>query len=140
MEQELHQAIMRMEAASRKQLGYARAQCIFSIVAAVCCVTLLILVLVFLPKINGLASQAQTVLTNLEGVTEKLAQADLTKVAEQLQTLVSNVDALVTESRDGIAQAVEKLNKIDIEQLNHAIGDLADVIEPIAKFFKSFQG
>jgi len=51
---------------------------------------------------------------------------------------VDNVDSLVTTSQQSVRQITDKLNAIDFETLNLAIEDLADVVEPLAKFFNVF--
>jgi len=151
--QEMQVILQQLEQNSRKQARYARLQCIFSLLAALCCGGLLVLVLSLLPQINqvveqagvaaaqageiaqqakGLADQAEAVLTNLETVTQDLASVDLAG-------MVQNVDSLVVTSQDGVAQALEKINTMDIEALNKAIGNLSAVVEPMAKFFKVFQ-
>jgi len=128
-----------LEKLSRKQVRFARIQCIFSIAAAVCCLVLVVSVVRILPQfsqaagqVQSLAGQAETVLTNLEGVTQELAQADIGSV-------VTNVDTLVTASQSGIEEAMEKISAIDIEALNQAIEDLNKVIEPLAKMAKIFR-
>ena len=150
---ELQTILQQLEQNSRKQARYARWQCIFSLLAALCCGGLLMVVLTLLPQVNqvveqagvaaaqageiarqakGLADQAEAVLTNLETVTQDLAGADLAGMVE-------NVDDLVVSSQDGVAQALEKINTMDIEALNKAIGNLSAVVEPMAKFFKVFK-
>ena len=71
---------------------------------------------------------------------------DVTSLAQQMQSpltnvdsLVANVDTLVSTSQDGVADTLEKINDIDFDALNKAIKDLSTVIEPLAKFFKTFQ-
>ena len=64
-------------------------------------------------------------LANLELVTTQLAGMDL-------GAMVQNVDELVVTTREG-------LGAIDFKMLNQAIEDLADVVEPLAKFFDVFQ-
>jgi hypothetical protein len=49
-----------------------------------------------------------------------------------LGAMVQNVDELVVTTREG-------LGAIDFKMLNQAIEDLADVVEPLAKFFNVFQ-
>ena len=136
--QEMLELMKQMETQNRQQARYAKLQCIFSLVALVCCVVLLIAVVRVVPQVQQLAShveelagQAEVVLNNLEVVTNELAAADL-------GGMVTNVDTLVTGSQQGLEQALEKINGIDIEVLNKAIQDLADVVKPLAKFFNSF--
>ena len=52
--------------------------------------------------------------------------------------MIRNVNELVTTSQDNLAQMMAKLNTIDFESLNRAIGDLADVVEPLANFLNIF--
>ena len=143
---EMTKLLEKLEESNRKQVSYARMQFLFSVVAAVCCIILLITVIGLLPRIQevaaqiedialqvyGLASQAETVLSNLEVVTQELAEVDLS-------AMVSNVDSLVTTSQAGVEQAIEKIDNIDFDALNQAIKDLSDVVEPLAKFFKAFR-
>ena len=129
----------------RKQTQYARLQCLFSVIAAVCCVVLLLSVWSFMPALRDTASQAQSlasqagelvtvaedVLADLQTVSKGLAEADL-------PGMVQDVDKLVSVSQSAVQDAAEKLESIDMQTLNQAIADLADVVEPLAKFFNSF--
>ncbi len=129
----------RMEKANQKQVRYARLQFLFSFVAALCCIALLVAGVGVLPRLEDAASQAETVLYNLEVVTEELANSDLRGMVEDMDALVSNIDSLVTTSQAGVEDTMEKINGIDFERLNDAIQDLSDVIEPISKFFNTFK-
>lgn len=138
--------LVQLEKNSRKQVRYAKLQCFFSLLAALCCGGLLAIVLGLMPQVNlvveqaadvavqakNLAAQAETVLTNLETVTNDLADADLAGMVE-------NVDGLVTATQEGLTQALEKINTMDIDALNKAIGNLSAVVEPMAKFFGAFK-
>ncbi len=139
MDQNFQELITRMEANSRKQVAYARVQCIFSVVAAVCCIALLIIGVTVLPKLQTVAQQTDIVLSNLNSVTSELAEVDLTGMIDQISSLVTNVDGLVSTSQEGVETTLQKINQIDFEALNKAIKDLSDVIEPIADFFNMFQ-
>lgn len=132
-----------------KQNRYAKWQCIFTAAAALCCLGVFLLAFTVMPRVRAVAGQMETVLTgletvtgqlegqmdtiltNLDAVTEELAQADLAG-------MVQNVDELATTSQSAVEQAAEKLNIIDFETLNKAIQDLADVVEPLARFFNVF--
>lgn len=134
-EQKIIKLLEDMEKSNRKQAAYARLQFIFSVVTVLCCVVILISVLKVIPVVQDVASQAVSVISNLEAVTEDLAKSDLLSIVEDMDDLVSNVDGLVTTSQAGVEQALQKINSIDFDSLNGAIKDLSDVIEPIAKFF-----
>lgn len=131
MNHEMQALMEKIEKSNRQQVNFARIQCVFSVVAAVCCLLLLLTVAKIVPdirelsgEISGIAAQAETVLTNLETVSDELAAADL-------EGLVTDVDSLV-------ASSLEKISTIDIETLNKAIKDLAEVIEPLAKVASIF--
>ena len=135
---ELLEWMTRMEKSNRQQVRLARLQCLFALVAAVCCGAVLLAVLSLAPQIRQMAgqvrdlgTQAEVVLTNLETVTSELAQVDL-------ESMVTNVDTLVTESQDGVKQALDKINELDITSLNQAIADLSAVVKPLADFFGRF--
>ena len=78
-----------------------------------------------------LDGELDTILTNLDTVTRELAQADL-------KGMVADVDSFVTTGQGAVEQVTEKLDIIDFETLNRAIEDLADVVEPLARFFNVF--
>lgn len=145
-DQELQKVLEQVERTSRTQTRYAKLQCLFSAVAALCFGGFLLVVISLLPQVNqaveeiqnvaqqaqGLAEQAGAVLTDLETVSRELAAADLAG-------MVADVDTLVVSSQEGVTQALEKLDAVDIEALNKAIANLSAVVEPLAKFFKVFQ-
>lgn len=135
---EIHELMVSLEKSNRQQVRFARLQCIFAILAAVCCCAMLLVVLSVVPQvqqvavqIQALGSQAESVLTNLEDVTSKLAQVDLA-------SMVNNVDLLVSDSQEGVKQALDKINELDITSLNQAIADLSSVVKPLADFFGRF--
>ena len=126
------QLLEQLAESSRKQEHFARIQCIFTIVAAAACLLLLFSVSRVIPQvkylseqIHSISVQAETVLTNLETVTDELAKSDIS-------SMVSHVDTLAQTSQSGIQQALEKINGIDIENLNKAIEDLSKIVTPLA--------
>ena len=121
---DLQELLERLDESNRKQAKYAKWQCILSVAAAVCCVGLFVLVWQIMPEVRSLTGQMETVLMNLELVTDQLAGMDL-------GSMVRNVDDLVVTTQEG-------LGAIDFEALNQAIQDLADVVEPLARFFNVF--
>ena len=132
-----------------KQNRYAKWQCILTAAAALCCVGIFVLVLTMMPQIRAVTEQMNTVLTDLEAVTGQL-EGEMDTILSNLNTgtdevaradlegMVADVDSFVTTGQEAVEQATEKLNIIDFETLNQAIGDLADVVEPLAKFFNVF--
>ena len=138
-DQKMLELLEEIKKGNTKQVLFARLQCIFSIVAALCCVIILLLGLKILPEIRTSVTQAETVLSNLEDVTTELAKMDLGTMVENVDGLVKNVDDLVTTSQRGVEQTMDKINAIDFETLNKAIEDLSEVIAPIANFFNGFR-
>lgn len=138
-ELKLQELLERIESSTRKQMRYARLQFVFTVAAAAALLALVLLCVSVLPQLEEMITQAETVLNNLESVTTGLANANLIGMVENIDALVSNVDGLVNTSQTGVEEAIQKINAINFDALNEAIKDLSDVIEPIAKFFKSFK-
>ncbi len=129
--QEMLELLRKIEKSNRQKTVTNVLLCLFMLAAAVSCVVLCVMVLRLMPQVNGLLGQLETVLTDLEQTTHKLAALDL-------ESMVSNVDSLAVYAQDSLHQTMEKLDAIDFETLNQAIEDLAKVIEPLAKFFGMF--
>lgn len=128
---EILELLKQIEKSNRQQVRTNRLLCLFAVITAVCCIVTFATVFRTLPQINGVIGQMETVLGNLETTTEQLAEVDL-------KGMVSDVDALVVSGQQSLEQAMEKMNTIDFGALNQAIKDLAEVIEPMAKFVKMF--
>ena len=147
---EVREMLERMEKSNREQATFAKLQCLFSLIAAVCCIVILVVVLRLLPQVKNTVQQVDAVLTNVEDVSRQLADADVAGVMENLEKVTDalaeadlgrvadNVGELVETSQTGVEEALNKLNKIDLETLNDAITDLAAVVEPLARFFGKF--
>ena len=137
-EKDMREILERLDKSNRQQVRFARLQSILAVLAALCFIGLVVVVGSIVPELMDFASeaesllgQAEVVLTNLEDVTNELAQVELTK-------MIDDVNGLVTSSQQGLEGTLEKINSIDIESLNEAIDGLAKVVEPLAKFFKVF--
>ena len=128
---ELQEWMDRLEKFNHQQAKYAKLQCLFTLVAAVCCVSLFVLVSVKLPAMQEVVVTMETVLENLETVTNQIAEVDF-------GAMVKNVDDLVVTSQAGVEQAMDQISAIDFKTLNQAIKDLSDVVAPLAKFFNVF--
>ena len=128
---ELLELLKKIEKTNRQQLRTGRLVCIFALLAAVCCAVMAVTVFNVLPQLTALAEQMDTVLGNLEQTTTQLAALDLGR-------MVADVDALVVTGEESLKQTMEKLNAIDFETLNQAVGDLAAVVKPLADFFGRF--
>lgn len=136
--QEMQELMVKLEKSSRQQVRWARLQCLLSLIAALCCGAVLLAVIAVIPQVQEITAQVQelgtqaaTVLGNLETVTSDLAEVDLA-------SMVNGVDSLVSDSQEGVKQALDKINELDITSLNQAIEDLSAVVKPLAEFFSKF--
>lgn len=123
--------LQKIESANRRQARMTTLMCVFTLVSALCLAGALVLLWGLIPQADAVLTQAQTVLGNLEQTSQSLADADL-------GSLVANVDALAAAGQESLAQTMEKLNAIDIEALNKAIQDLANVVEPLSRLANLF--
>lgn len=140
---DMRELLERLDKSNRQQVRYARLQCLFSAVAAVCCVVLFLSVKTLMPQIQQLSAQLETVLSNLETITTQLAELDLKQMVQSaegdLKIMVQNVDSLVNTSQAGVQETLQKLNSIDFNTLNQAINDFSAVVERLSKFLNVFR-
>lgn len=97
-------------------------------VAVVAAVILVPRTVMVLERTEHTLEGADAAVTDLAVTANKLSRVDF-------EGLVNDTQKLVEESSEGIQTALGKLDAIDIEQLNEAIGDLSAVIAPLAKLF-----
>lgn len=116
----------RIEKNTRRQARFSAVQCGLTLVAALFCAGVFLLVYQALPHLTQVLDQTKTVLNNLEQATAQIAQMDLVGMA-------GNVEELVTSGQE----AMQTLTGVDLDTLNQAIADLAAVVEPLRKIFKA---
>ena len=66
----------------------------------------------------------------------------LTTAGDTLRSATEAADAanrLVEDNAATVSEAMEKINAIDFDALNRAINDLADIVEPLARFAGIFR-
>ena len=129
---EVLELLRKIEKSNRQKIRMGRILCVLALVAALCCTAAFGVIACLVPQVNTVLAQTQSVLGNLETTSQQLASLDL-------ESMISDVDALVVSGQAGIEQSMEKLNTVDFETLNKAIQDLSDVIEPLAKFSNMFR-
>lgn len=78
---------------------------------------------------TAIVDQTASIVDNLDKITTELAENDF-------NAMIKNIDSLVVASESSMIEAAEKLEAIDIESLNKAIGDLQAVISPLSKLFR----
>lgn len=133
----------KLEKHTRQQLLFTKILCVLCVLVVICTLVLMFSITGAATKLMELAAplqelttqvqelafEAETVMEDLGVVAEALAAADLGGIVE-------NVNILAAESQSAVADAMKKLDTIDIATLNKAIKDLADVVEPLAKVTK----
>lgn len=116
-----------MQSFENKHLFYQRVICAFLVI-------LVLLVLSVLPNTFRTLKLAQETLNNANTTV-----VNANKAMIQVKETLSDVSGLVKNSEEQIGTAMEKMNSIDFEKLNSAIGDLQAVVEPMANFFGRFR-
>lgn len=112
----------------RRQLRMTRLVALFcaclAAVAVFACLSLL-------PRITGILTQADAILTQLQTTAET--------INETVPATMEDINALIAQSRTGLSAAfvsietaLQKINAIDIDSLNRAISDLAGIVRPLS--------
>ena len=134
----MEQILEKIEKQSRRQLLFTKILCLLCVIMLICTLVLTLSItgavkeiLTIAQPLQRMADQAGTVMANLDTVAQDLADADL-------GSMVESVNTLAADSQSASTEAMEKLDTIDIDTLNQAIQDLADVVEPLAKVSKFF--
>jgi len=128
MNEELLQKILE---SNQKRTFYAR---ITGIAAAIICLVFVVAGIILIPKVVKVLGEASTTVVKVE---DSLGNID--RLAEELINTSANMNKVVEDNAQGLTDALNDLNSIDIKTLNEAIGDLHDTVEPMAKFFNAFR-
>ena len=131
----LEEILARIEESERKQEKYMRGQFLMTMVMALCCVGVVCAVVL---AYQNLVPTAQEALVAINGVTKDLTQISAQLTEADLAALVEHVDNMAVTSEEGIKQALEQINSINIDELNQAIAALYEVISPLAKLMGRF--
>lgn len=129
--QEMLELLRRIEKTNRQKVFTNVLVCVFLLTAAASCIAICLQLGSLVPRINQLIGQMQGILGNLEQASRQLKELEL-------EAMVSNVDSLAVYAQQSLQQTMDKLNTIDLDTLNKAIGDLSRVIEPLANFVGLF--
>lgn len=121
----------KIEKQARQQALFTKILCVFCAVILICMLALTFFIVNAAGQITELAEQAKFVMDNLDVVTWELANADI-------GGMIENMGALTTDSQAIVEEAMSKLNAINLDALNQAIEDLANIVEPLANFTKFF--
>ena len=124
-------ALEKLEKNSRQQLLFLKILCGLCAGILICVLVLTLSIAGVAGQVTELADQAKFVMDNLDTVTWELANADIGSMVENMGTLAADSQAIVES-------AMNKLDAINLEALNHAIEDLADIVEPLANLSNFF--
>jgi len=94
----------------------------------VCMGACALIVVLLLVAVVGVVPHLSSTLENMDAMS-----SDLALIAEDLKD--ADISGTMSELDDAMVQVVETLEALDIETLNRAIGNLADIIEPLARIF-----
>ena len=130
--QEMLDLLRRIEKSNRQKVITNVLVCLFMLAAAASCIAICVMLGQLIPQVNQTIGQMQTALNSLEETSNHLRGLNL-------DTMVSNVNALSVYAQQSLQQTMDNLNTIDFETLNKAISDLAQVIEPLANFVAKFK-
>jgi hypothetical protein len=134
--QSMEELLKKLEEADKVKIRYAKRQYHMSLVTAFCSILILFGVAwacyTLVPKLDRSLDEFQTVAQELDVVAKQLSDADL-------QGMVKHVDQMAVTSESGVKEALEKINSINIDELNQAIASLSEVVEPLAKFAGIFK-
>lgn len=135
--------LAKLEKHARQQLLFTKLLCILCVLVVVCAVVLMLAVteaaegiLELAQPLRSLTGQVQDLALEAETVMEDLGVVAETLAAADLDSIVEKINMLAADSQSAVADAIKKLDTIDIATLNKAIQDLADVVEPLAKVTK----
>lgn len=131
----LEEILARIEESERKQEMYMRRQFLMTMIMAICCVGVLAAVIL---AYQNIVPTAQDALLAIGNVTKDLGEISAQLTEADLGSLVEHVDQMAVTSEEGIKQALEQINAINIEELNQAIAALYEVISPLAKLMGRF--
>lgn len=131
-ENELKEFLEKLERSNAGQEKYARRQYRMSQLTAAASIAVLCIVLytsaTLIPKVNLLLDDIQSSVSNIQSITQELADADL-------PGMINDVDHLVSTSESTLKTTADKLNSIDFDSLNSAIQDLSNIIRPLGRWF-----
>lgn len=125
------EALNKLIESNQKRTFYAR---VTGIAAIIICLVFVLAGVIVIPKAVKALDEANATIVKAEA---SLDNIDV--LAEELIKTADNMNKVVSDNADGLADALTEINSIDIETLNKAIGDLHDTVEPMAKFFNAFK-
>lgn len=131
--EEFRDMLADLRKSNQEQADYAKRAWIMSLISTIAVMIVAVFIVVYgaflMPKVNRMLAQAESSLANIQKITEEVASVDF-------EGLISDVGGLVETTEEDLNVTMRKIEGINFEQLNKAIEDLSNVIEPMAYFFK----
>lgn len=111
---------------------YEKTGFILRLIVAVCSflslLTILIVAIVVVPKAVNLISTAQRTLDNLETVSEDLKALELAEA-------IKNIEDDTARAMSDVSNAMDQIEKLDVDSLNQSIQELKDSTEKFSSLF-----
>lgn len=127
-EKQLLEEILKTQ--KRTLLGTRIATAAVVIMCAAVCISLGILV----PKVTKTLDDVNAAIERTESLVESAE-----KSLSEIDGMIANVNTLVVDNTESLEEAVNNLNSVNFDELNQAIQDLGDVVEPLANFVNKFR-
>lgn len=129
------ETLRRLEETERERSRYVRMQFYLLAVTAACSVMVLAILMAayvtVVPDVQKTSEEIRTAAESLNRISSQLSEAELDQ-------MVRNVDRMALTSEESVREALEKIQAIDIDELNRAIQGLSDVVQPFADFMNLF--
>ena len=116
-----------------QQRREARATRVAAFAVFVLVIALLAVLAVFVPRAVALFDHAQASLSQVDAL---LAEAE--PLIGSIGAMAENANSMLADHTEGVSEAVEKLNSIDIAALNDAIHGLSEAVGPLAQLARLF--
>ena len=119
---------------------------ILAVVSGLCLVLIIAAALLLPPTIKlirdagSIVEKAETAIEKLETIEEDLSKVTKDLSQSDVKELIESTQQMVNDSSEGMKQALEKINGLDLDTLNGAISDLSGIIKPLSSFFGGFKG
>ena len=120
----------------------ASRQLVATVATCTLAASFIIALLIVVPKLLTMSAEISAVVANTEKLVteadELIAQTEQSLTG--IDTMISNVNDLVVDNTEAVSEALKNIQDIDIDQLNEAIRNLSDAVEPLAKLNNNLSG
>lgn len=89
----------------------------------------------FSQELESLAGQAQTALSKLEDVSERLDELDMEGLLAHTDQMVQQGEKSFVDMSDNVSRALKNLEELDVDSFNQAIGRLNAVAGTLSSLF-----